>query len=109
VKRREFITLLGGALVTWPSYAGAERASKVARIGFLVTGTLTSAEQQTTLNASAALLRAFSLQPGSVAVSKHQSTWSSRSARASSNSRLLCRMHSSAIAVLQPISASESI
>jgi putative ABC transport system substrate-binding protein len=51
VKRREFITLLGGALVTWPSYAGAERASKVARIGFLVTGTLTSAEQQTTLNA----------------------------------------------------------
>ena len=51
MKRREFITLLGGALVTWPSYAGAERASKVARIGFLVTGTLTSAEQQTTLNA----------------------------------------------------------
>jgi putative ABC transport system substrate-binding protein len=51
VKRREFITLLGGALVTWPFYAGAERASKVARIGFLVTGTLTSAEQQTTLNA----------------------------------------------------------
>jgi putative tryptophan/tyrosine transport system substrate-binding protein len=38
VKRREFITLLGGALVTWPSYAGAERASKVARIGYLDLG-----------------------------------------------------------------------
>jgi ABC-type uncharacterized transport system substrate-binding protein len=51
MRRREFITLVAGAVVTWPSYAGAERASKVARIGFLVTGTLASADQQAIVDA----------------------------------------------------------
>ena len=50
MRRREFIMALNGAVVAWPSCIRAEPASKVSRIGFMVTGSLQSPEQRTIID-----------------------------------------------------------
>jgi putative ABC transport system substrate-binding protein len=64
VKRREFITLVGGMATAWPLGARAQQPAKVPRIGFLITAPLANPQIQAILEAFRQGLRELGYQEG---------------------------------------------
>src|ERR1700736_5249596 len=64
MKRREFLTLLGGAAVTWPVAAGAQQVDGIRRIGVLTYWTADDAEGQARLAAFAQALKQLGWSEG---------------------------------------------
>src|ERR1700738_83236 len=64
MKRREFLTLLGGAAVTWPLAAGAQQVDGIRRIGVLTYWTADDAEGQARLAAFAQALKQLGWSEG---------------------------------------------
>jgi site-specific recombinase XerD len=59
LKRREFITLLGGAAITWPIIARAQQSDKVYRLGQLSGGTALAARNVASVVKAAAAKLGF--------------------------------------------------
>jgi putative ABC transport system substrate-binding protein len=72
MKRREFITLLGGA-AAWPLAARAQQPERMRRIGFMVTGSLQSPEQRAMIEAFQQGLRERSYVDGQNIVIEYRS------------------------------------
>ena len=73
MRRREFISLLGGAAVAWPLAARAQQGTKVARIGYLLTGSLESPEMRSVLDAFRQGLREYGYVEGQTIVIEYRS------------------------------------
>ena len=61
MKRREFITLLGGAAATWPLAARAQQGERVRRIGVLLPAAADDAQYQARFGAFLQALAAIGL------------------------------------------------
>src|SRR5262245_62450449 len=64
MKRRDFITLLGGAAATWPLAARAQQPERMRRIGVLMYWTADDAEGQARLAAFAQALEQLGWSDG---------------------------------------------
>jgi putative ABC transport system substrate-binding protein len=73
MRRREFITFVGGAATTWPLTAHAQRGANVARIGYLVTGSLESSDARATVDAFRQGLRERGYVEGQTIVIEYRS------------------------------------